>query len=380
VKGVPNVSFYRTGFQARLPDIFADLNKSFKAVEERRSAEAFKQRVMCCFSAWEDWHLYPMDFLIKLQNIFLGLVCTKDDSEAEASATDEDVDGMPLDGAALLKGNRAKLTRSASHSDDSLDGAPINREDNNGQVSPAPAPPPGAFIKSKWETVDPEQVKAQAVTTSKWEREENDDLVKARKALMGAMASKWEGQEDNDSLDGEPVERDDGTSELDIKAAEERRQILRDIEVKVMSYQDELESGTRSTKAGWSIAEQVEHYRKKLLRKALEETPKKPAVTTDDRKYSEDSESGRSGGAGRSSKKKEKKRKRDRTTSSGSRSRSPRGDRGDRNRSKKKSSRRSAERSYSSSPERRKRDRSRTPKRAKRSRSKSPKKHKKKRR
>ena len=71
------------------------------------------------------------------------------------------------------------------------------------------------------------QVKAQAVTTSKWEREENDDLVKARKALMGAMASKWEGQEDNDSLDGEPVERDDGTSELDIKAAEERRQILR---------------------------------------------------------------------------------------------------------------------------------------------------------
>ena len=35
-------------------------------------------------------------------------------------------------------------------------------------------------------------MKAQAVTTSKWEREEADDLVKARKALMGAMASKWE--------------------------------------------------------------------------------------------------------------------------------------------------------------------------------------------
>lgn len=68
-------------------------------------------------------------------------------------------------------------------------------------------------------------MKAQAVTTSKWEREENDDLVKARKALMGAMASKWE--EAEDSLDGEPLERDDGASELDLKAAEERRQILR---------------------------------------------------------------------------------------------------------------------------------------------------------
>ena len=68
-------------------------------------------------------------------------------------------------------------------------------------------------------------MKAQAVTTSKWEREENDDLMKAKKALMGAMASKWE--DNDDSLDGEPIEREDGSSELDLKAAEERRQILR---------------------------------------------------------------------------------------------------------------------------------------------------------
>ena len=63
-----------------------------------------------------------MDFLIKLQNLFLGLVSSKEEeedikqeSEAEASGTDEDVDGMPLDGAALLKGGiasaRAKLAR-----------------------------------------------------------------------------------------------------------------------------------------------------------------------------------------------------------------------------------------------------------------------------
>ena len=50
--------------------------------------------------------------------------------------------------------------------------------------------------------------------------------MKARKALMGAMASKWE-DNDDDSMDGEPIERDDGSSALDLKAAEERRQILR---------------------------------------------------------------------------------------------------------------------------------------------------------
>ena len=29
---------------------------------------------MLCFRAWEDWAVYPNDYLINLQNIFLGLV------------------------------------------------------------------------------------------------------------------------------------------------------------------------------------------------------------------------------------------------------------------------------------------------------------------
>lgn len=43
-----------------------------------------------------------------------------------------------------------------------------------------------------------------------------------------------------------------------------------------MGYQDELESGSKGIKAGWSISDQVEHYRKKLLRKALEDAPPPP--------------------------------------------------------------------------------------------------------
>lgn len=34
-----------------------------------------------------------------------------------------------------------------------------------------------------------------------------------------------------------------------------------------MQYQDELESGRRSIKGGMTIQAQVEHYRKKLIRK-----------------------------------------------------------------------------------------------------------------
>jgi hypothetical protein len=32
---------------------------------------------MNSFRAWESWAIYPSDFLIKLQNIFLGLVRQK---------------------------------------------------------------------------------------------------------------------------------------------------------------------------------------------------------------------------------------------------------------------------------------------------------------
>jgi len=40
-------------------------------------------------------------------------------------------------------------------------------------------------------------------------------------------------------------------------------------QVKVMKYQDELEAGRRSRKPEFSIAEQVEQYRRKQLRKVL---------------------------------------------------------------------------------------------------------------
>lgn len=50
---------------------------------------------------------------------------------------------------------------------------------------------------------------------------------------------------------------------------EERRSRLRSIEVKIMQYQDEIESGQRSIKSGWTMEQQVEHYRRKLLKKVM---------------------------------------------------------------------------------------------------------------
>ena len=70
------MSYYRKRFQSKLPEMFTDLHNCYAAIESRIKAEAFKQRVMLCFRAWEDWAIYSQDFLIQLQNIFLGLTAT----------------------------------------------------------------------------------------------------------------------------------------------------------------------------------------------------------------------------------------------------------------------------------------------------------------
>merc|ERR1712228_935912 len=246
--------------------------------------------------------------------------------------------------------------------EDSLDGAPLGSLGESEKLGGKVA---SGFVASKWETVDPEEVKKGVVTTSKWETEEKDELVKARKALMGSVASKWDDREDD--IDGVPMGRDSDSGEveeLDPRKDEERRAILREVEVRVMQYQDELESGRKSVKSGWTVAEQVEHYRRKVMKKTVaeQETPKR----------------GRSPSASPERKpEKSKKKKRRRTRSSSrSRSRSP----------ERKKEKRKRSRSSSSSPDRgskknnrdRAGSRSRSPRRSKKSRSRSPRKHKKK--
>merc|ERR1719495_1658275 len=161
---------------------------------------------------------------------------------------------------------------------------------------------------------------AGAVTTSKWDTEDSDQLVKARKALMGSVASKWDEKED---LDGEPLDNDSDSGELpdlDTRVTEERRALLRDIEMKVMQYQDELESGKKGIKSGWTISEQVEHYRKKMLRRANErqsDTPRR------EKSLGEASDSPDRSSRGEREKERTRKKKRRRSKSeSGSRSKS----------------------------------------------------------
>lgn len=122
--------------------------------------------------------------------------------------------------------------------DENIDGVPL--ESGSTQASSSLG-----FVKSKWEELDPVQVAHQAITTSKWEF----DPVAPEPPKISLICN---------------YENSSSSEESD---SEEKRKRLREIEIKIVEYQDELESGKRQRKSGYSIADQVEHYRKKLLRK-----------------------------------------------------------------------------------------------------------------
>jgi len=47
--------------------------KTYKSLDSQSQADGFKHRVMQIFRAWEEWDIYPKEFLFKCQNTFLGL-------------------------------------------------------------------------------------------------------------------------------------------------------------------------------------------------------------------------------------------------------------------------------------------------------------------
>uniref|UniRef100_A0A672J221 U2 snRNP-associated SURP motif-containing protein n=1 Tax=Salarias fasciatus TaxID=181472 RepID=A0A672J221_SALFA len=392
---VSNASYYRKYFETKLCQIFSDLNATYKTIQGHLQCENFKQRVMSCFRAWEDWAVYPDPFLIKLQNIFLGLVNLTSEKEPPAVPVEdidgapigeyvdtsmlEDVDGVPIDGGAI---DGAPIDGAPL---DDLDGVPIKPMEEDIDGIPLDQSKEAAFkvAPSKWEAVDEAELESQAVTTSKWEIFEQPEETK---------------KDDDDSDDDNRSPRSDDQSysnpmrdDSDMKTKtselnEEKRTKLREIEVKVMKFQDELESGKRPKKSGQSIQEQVEHYRDKLLQKVskhvLQVYPREnqrqassylsPPVDRKRRHSGSPSPTRSSSRRGRSSsprsERSERSERSDRSYSKDTSSRSSHKD------SPRSSNKKSSKRSPSSprTPKRSRRSRSRTPKKStKKSRSKS---------
>ncbi|XP_058700308.1 U2 snRNP-associated SURP motif-containing protein isoform X4 [Poecile atricapillus] len=243
---VANASYYRKFFETKLCQIFSDLNATYRTIQGHLQSENFKQRVMTCFRAWEDWAIYPEPFLIKLQNIFLGLVNIMEDKETEEVPDDldgapieeeldgaplEDVDGIPIDTAPIddLDGVPIKSL------DDDLDGVPLDTTEDSKKNEPIFKVAP-----SKWEAVDESELEAQAVTTSKWEL--FDQHEESEEEEIQNQEEESEDEEDTQSSKSEeqhmysnPIKEEMPESKSSVKyseMSEEKRAKLREIEEK----------------------------------------------------------------------------------------------------------------------------------------------------
>uniref|UniRef100_A0A671QJP1 U2 snRNP-associated SURP motif-containing protein-like n=1 Tax=Sinocyclocheilus anshuiensis TaxID=1608454 RepID=A0A671QJP1_9TELE len=373
--------------------IFSDLNATYKTIQGHLQSENFKQRVMSCFRAWEGWAVYPDPFLIKLQNIFLGLVSLEPEKETEDllpeqpersedidgapiveeeldGAPLDDVDGMPIDGAPI---DGASL--------DDLDGMPIKGTDDDLDGVPLDQKLGFKVAPSKWEEVDGTAL---------------EDEIHVFNSFSHSCHSATRETESKDSLKSSSAADQQSYSnpvreEYDLKSAkfsemsEEKRAKLREIELKVMKFQDELESGKRPKKSGPSIQEQVELYRDKLLQREKEKETEKDKEKEKERKDKDKSDVSHKEKdkddttPGRKEKKRRHSPSPSPTRSSSSRrgrSPSPRSERSDRSYTKD-----SSRSSYKDSPRESNRKSSkrspsppRTPKRSCRSRSRTPKK------
>ncbi|XP_065604100.1 U2 snRNP-associated SURP motif-containing protein isoform X7 [Cyrtonyx montezumae] len=252
---VANASYYRKFFETKLCQIFSDLNATYRTIQGHLQSENFKQRVMTCFRAWEDWAIYPEPFLIKLQNIFLGLVNIMEDKEAEEVPDDldgapieeeldgaplEDVDGIPIDAAPIddLDGVPIKSL------DDDLDGVPLDTAEDSKKNEPIFKVAP-----SKWEAVDESELEAQAVTTSKWEL--FDQHEESEEEEIPNQEEESEDEEDTQSSKSEeqhmysnPIKEEMPESKSSVKyseMSEEKRAKLREIEEKEKELERERE-------------------------------------------------------------------------------------------------------------------------------------------
>ncbi|XP_066514904.1 U2 snRNP-associated SURP motif-containing protein isoform X2 [Hoplias malabaricus] len=391
---VANASYYRKYFEPKLPQIFSDVGEAYRNIQARLQAEQFKQKIMNCFRAWEDWAIYPESYLIQLQNIFLGLikpgeemidrtevtcdlqhswssVVNKHSKNSHHLPASPDLDGAPLDGAPLdeaeidgmplddLDGSPMQWDPS------SIDGVPVDDLDGvplGTQIDDIDGVPldegldktvPSVAL-SKWERVDDVEPSAKSDSedeTNAGDVKENEVDSDVSSSDDAASPSRYEGAEFKSSL-------------RNFEMSESKRTRLRELEVKVMKFQDELESGKRQKKSNMSLQQQVQHYRNKLLQKEFdkddEEQQDKPVSKQKDRpKKEERRDRGEDKSKGRErEKEREKEKERDKER--------------DRERSKKSEDRERSRGRSRDKEEKRDRTRSRSPKKSKRSRSPSP--------
>ncbi|KAL4716875.1 hypothetical protein ACJJTC_012686 [Scirpophaga incertulas] len=287
-----NASAFRAAFQQRLLEIMRGCHAALSSMESRLQAEGFRARVGRVLQAWADWAVYPADLLARAHDVFMGRARSESEdaaatettaeppvaeaprrsrsgSASSASSAEWGGGGLPLDGAALrrLAAERQPAAAAdidglllyttnarntihllppvARYLDEDIDGVPLEGDadaDIDGEQIGTGGGGGGAFVPSRWESVDVEPPEPPEPPN-----------MQPGPAPEPAPPALQPGDSDEQVLS---------------------RETLRDIEVRVLQYADELEAGRGKKRL--PPQQQIQHYRRKLIRKVRQARPPPP--------------------------------------------------------------------------------------------------------
>ncbi|KAK7925510.1 hypothetical protein WMY93_007820 [Mugilogobius chulae] len=327
---VAGASYYRKYFESKLTQICGDLCASHKNIQARLQAEQFKQKVMNCFRAWEERG---------------GHRNTKVSKEGPCDLDGAPIDGLTLNRADDLDGCPLGWDPLDGEPADDLDGVPLGAPIDDIDGLPLEDGPHSRVPLSKWEQMSDSGIFSSVKTASKWDNVEEQESDNETRKNNGGTDDSDSDSSDSCSSSSKYESADFQSSLRSFQMSETKRKRLRELEVKVLKMQDELESGKRQKKSGMSIQQQVEYYRNKLLQREFDKETVNSKTSSSKEKSKDD-------------------RKREESSSRRGRSRDSDGRRSTRSRSRSRSPKRS-KRSRSSSPnQRRDRSRSRSPHRS----------------
>ncbi|KAH9628397.1 hypothetical protein HF086_015927 [Spodoptera exigua] len=252
-----NASAYRSAFQQRLPEIMRNCHLAWTRMTSRLQQEGFRARVTRILQAWADWAVYPTDFLLHINDIFLGQ--DKETDTVPGMSNEQEEGGASEEGASPARSSASEESKKYNMArntiadqmfhqvgnpmDEDIDGVPL--ESDNGRARAG-----GTFVPSRWETVDTEP---QEDTSARDARDTRD--------------SRDTHSDDDTPAPNTPISQQQHDSEEQAL----KRETLREIEVRVLKYADELEAGVRGRRPGLTTAQQIQHYRRKLIKKASRE-------------------------------------------------------------------------------------------------------------
>jgi U2-associated protein SR140 len=239
----PDVAHFRVHIEPKLEAIFVEFNKIFKRIPTRINQSQFRSRVASCIQLWSDNTIYQKQSLIHYQNVFFGLNKEFEKQRNDESSAEEDVD----DGSS----KSMSIERHSSNSD---------------EIVPEQPPPKVEKInfsfkaQDQWVTVDPHE--QSAPTFNRWEVDEYDTRKTDSWRPEHRTAKPQKSSTFKFALQLGEIGRSD-TVKASGKSSDEKRKILREIEEKVVIFQDELEEANDPF-----MQEKVDQFREDLLQKA----------------------------------------------------------------------------------------------------------------